>query len=165
MSPKAKNKDLQSDTAYLGDPNSSKSDADAANTEDIRENLGYSPEEINLLFDQGIYPYKNKVSRKAYEKEKRLLQIEMLKVQRWVKESGKRIVVIYEGRDAAGKGGTIKRFMEHLNPRGARIVALDKPTKKRGSGISSATSNSFRHTEKLSSLTVPGTTVLVSNGS
>ena len=128
MSPKAKNKDLQSDTAYLGDPNSSKSDADAANTEDIRENLGYSPEEINLLFDQGIYPYKNKVSRKAYEKEKRLLQIEMLKVQRWVKESGKRIVVIYEGRDAAGKGGTIKRFMEHLNPRGARIVALDKPT-------------------------------------
>lgn len=101
---------------------------DAAKTEDIRGNLGYSPDQINELFDQGIYPYKSKVSRKAYEAEKRLLQIELLKVQRWVKESGKRVVVICEGRDAAGKGGTIKRFMEHLNPRGARIVALDKPT-------------------------------------
>ncbi|NQV73766.1 polyphosphate kinase 2 [bacterium] len=128
MSPKAKKRDDQPEMVYLGDPTTSKLESDAAKTEDIRENLGYSPEEINLLFDQGIYPYKQKVSRKVYEDQKRLLQIEMLKVQRWVKDSGKRVVVICEGRDAAGKGGTIKRFMEHLNPRGARIVALDKPT-------------------------------------
>jgi polyphosphate kinase 2 len=55
-------------------------------------------------------------------------QIELLKVQNWVKETGQRLVILFEGRDAAGKGGTIKRFMEHLNPRGARVVALEKPT-------------------------------------
>ncbi|MBT3932510.1 MAG: polyphosphate kinase 2, partial [Rhodospirillaceae bacterium] len=64
----------------------------------------------------------------AYEKKKAQLQVELLKVQDWVKESGQRIVVLFEGRDAAGKGGTIKRFMEHLNPRAARVVALNKPT-------------------------------------
>jgi polyphosphate kinase 2 len=63
-----------------------------------------------------------------YEKQKRILQVELLKVQRWVKETGQKIVIIVEGRDAAGKGGTIKRFMEHLNSRGARVVALEKPT-------------------------------------
>jgi len=56
------------------------------------------------------------------------LQIELLKMQNWVKETGQRIVILFEGRDAAGKGGTIKRMMEHLNPRGARVVALEKPT-------------------------------------
>ena len=56
-----------------------------------------------------------------------MLQIDLLKVQSWVKETGQRIVCLFEGRDAAGKGGTIKRFMEHLNPRGARVVALEKP--------------------------------------
>ena len=66
--------------------------------------------------------------RSVYEKEKQKLQIELLKVQSWVKDSGQRIVSLFEGRDAAGKGGTIKRFMEHLNPRGARVVALEKPT-------------------------------------
>ena len=55
------------------------------------------------------------------------LQAELLKAQNWVKETGEKIIVLFEGRDAAGKGGTIKRFMEHLNPRGARIVALEKP--------------------------------------
>ncbi|MDO4696178.1 MAG: polyphosphate kinase 2 [Neisseria sp.] len=74
------------------------------------------------------YPYRKRMSRKTYEQEKKLLQIELLKVQSWVKESGQRIVSLFEGRDAAGKGGTIKRFMEHLNPRGARVVALEKPT-------------------------------------
>ena len=74
------------------------------------------------------YPYKTRMSRRVYEKEKKKLQIELLKVQSWVKESGQRIVSLFEGRDAAGKGGTIKRFMEHLNPRGARVVALEKPT-------------------------------------
>ena len=73
-------------------------------------------------------PYKTRMSRRVYEKEKKKLQIELLKVQSWVKESGQRIVSLFEGRDAAGKGGTIKRYMEHLNPRGARVVALEKPT-------------------------------------
>ena len=66
--------------------------------------------------------------RAVYERHKAELQVELLKVQNWVKETGQRIVVLFEGRDAAGKGGTIKRFMEHLNPRGARVVALKKPS-------------------------------------
>ncbi|MGE8392758.1 MAG: polyphosphate kinase 2 [Pseudomonas sp.] len=76
------------------------------------------------------YPYRNRMRRAEYEKAKHELQIELLKVQSWVKETGQRIVVLFEGRDAAGKGGTIKRFMEHLNPRGARIVALEKPSEQ-----------------------------------
>ena len=79
-------------------------------------------------FENGMYPYTDKIKKAAYEEEKALLQVELLKVQRWVKESGKKVVIIFEGRDAAGKGGAIKRFMEHLNPRGARVVALEKPT-------------------------------------
>jgi polyphosphate kinase 2 len=74
------------------------------------------------------YPYDKKLSRQEYERTKRRLQIEMLKLQLHVKETGAKVLVICEGRDAAGKGGAIKRFMEHLNPRGARIVALEKPT-------------------------------------
>jgi polyphosphate kinase 2 len=76
------------------------------------------------------YPYRNRIQRKQYEAEKKKLQIELLKVQSWVKETGQRIVLLFEGRDAAGKGGTIKRFTEHLNPRGARVVALEKPTQE-----------------------------------
>lgn len=71
------------------------------------------------------YPYRKRMRRAVYEAEKAKLQIELLKVQSWVKDSGQRIVSLFEGRDAAGKGGTIKRFMEHLNPRGARVVALE----------------------------------------
>ena len=76
----------------------------------------------------GGYPYRYLLPRKAYEKQKYRLQVELLKLQAWVKESGQKVVVLFEGRDAAGKGGTIKRCMEHLNPRGARVVALEKPT-------------------------------------
>lgn len=76
----------------------------------------------------GGYPYENLLSRKTYEKQKYRLQVELLKLQAWIKSSGERLVILFEGRDAAGKGGTIKRFMEHLNPRGARVVALEKPT-------------------------------------
>jgi len=76
----------------------------------------------------GGYPYKNLMSRRNYEREKYKLQVELLKLQAWVRSTGQRVVILFEGRDAAGKGGTIKRFMEHLNPRGARVVALDKPT-------------------------------------
>ena len=83
---------------------------------------------IRRVFQEGVYPYETKMKRKEYERAKAGLQVELLKVQRWVKDSGARIVILFEGRDAAGKGGTIKRFMEHLNPRGARVVALDKPS-------------------------------------
>jgi polyphosphate kinase 2 len=76
------------------------------------------------------YPYKVKMKREEYEEAKLELQIELLKMENWVKAKGKKIVVLFEGRDAGGKGGTIKRFMEHMNPRGARVVALDKPTDK-----------------------------------
>jgi polyphosphate kinase 2 len=79
-------------------------------------------------FENGMYPYQDRIKKSAYEKDKALLQVELLKVQKWVKESGKKVVILFEGRDAAGKGGAIKRFMEHLNPRGARVVALEKPT-------------------------------------
>ena len=76
------------------------------------------------------YPYDTRLPRAEYEYDKRLLQIELLKLQNRVKESGERLIVLFEGRDAAGKGGTIKRFTEHLNPRGARVVALEKPTER-----------------------------------
>ncbi|MDT5097153.1 MAG: polyphosphate kinase [Mycobacterium sp.] len=74
------------------------------------------------------YPYDERMSRNEYEWLKRRLQIELLKLQNWSKRTGARHVILFEGRDAAGKGGTIKRLMEHLNPRGARVVALEKPT-------------------------------------
>ena len=74
------------------------------------------------------YPYDERMSREEYNRSKRLLQIELLKLQYWAKRTGNRLVILFEGRDAAGKGGTIKRFMEHLNPRGSRIVALEKPS-------------------------------------
>lgn len=77
-----------------------------------------------------IYPYQEKMDREEYEKLKKELQIELLKVQKWAKETGQKIVLVFEGRDAAGKGGTIKRFMEHLNPRSARVVALEKPSER-----------------------------------
>lgn len=85
-------------------------------------------DELTEDWREGGYPYKNLMSRKSYEKTKYRLQVELLKLQAWIKHSGQRLVLLFEGRDAAGKGGTIKRFMEHLNPRGARVVALEKPT-------------------------------------
>ncbi|MDD1781808.1 polyphosphate kinase 2 [Enterovibrio sp. ZSDZ35] len=75
----------------------------------------------------GSYPYRKKLNVVEYEKNKHELQIELLKMQGWVKDTNQRIVILFEGRDAAGKGGTIKRFMEHLNPRGAHVIALEKP--------------------------------------
>jgi polyphosphate kinase 2 len=81
-------------------------------------------------FDNGVYPYEKKMKLSEYETSKHLLQIELLKMQNWVKSSGQRVVVLFEGRDAAGKGGAIKRFTEHLNPRGAHVYALEKPTER-----------------------------------
>ncbi|MDQ2795956.1 MAG: polyphosphate kinase 2 [Actinomycetota bacterium] len=74
------------------------------------------------------YPYDERLDRDVYDEEKYLLQVELLKLQNWTLDSGAKHVVLFEGRDAAGKGGTIKRFMEHLNPRYARTVALTKPS-------------------------------------
>ncbi len=76
------------------------------------------------------YPYESRMDRDDYEAQKRLLQIELLKLQKWIKAEGRRLVIVFEGRDAAGKGGTIKRFTEHLNPRGASVVALEKPSER-----------------------------------
>src|SRR5258708_19213621 len=76
------------------------------------------------------YPYDHRMRRDEYEHLKRRLQIELLKLQNHSKRTGTRHVILFEGRDAAGKGGTIQRFMEHLNPRGARVVALEKPTER-----------------------------------
>jgi len=87
-----------------------------------------SAEDVALAFESGQYPYADKMDRKTYEAEKKKLQAELLKVQLWVQETGQKFVLLFEGRDAAGKGGTIKRFTEHMNPRAARVVALNKPT-------------------------------------
>ena len=105
------------------------------------------------------YPYKQRMRRAAYEKEKQKLQIELLKVQSWVKDSGQRIVSLFEGRDAAGKGGTIKRFMEHLNPR-ARASShwKNRPPPNAANGISNATFKTCRPRAKWSSSTAHGTT-------
>lgn len=85
-------------------------------------------DQLSKRWRDGGYPYRNLMTRKNYEKQKYQLQVELLKLQAWVKKNREKLVVVFEGRDAAGKGGTIKRFMEHLNPRGARVVALEKPT-------------------------------------
>jgi polyphosphate kinase len=83
---------------------------------------------LRQAFESGRYPYARLMGRMAYEAEKAKLQAELLKVQIWALETGQKFVILMEGRDAAGKGGTIKRFMEHLNPRYARICALTKPS-------------------------------------
>jgi polyphosphate kinase 2 len=76
------------------------------------------------------YPYPQRMSREQYDREKRPLQIELLKLQKWIKATRRKLLILFEGRDAAGKGGTIKRFTEHLNPRGASVVALEKPNER-----------------------------------
>ena len=87
-------------------------------------------EEIRQFFESDRYPYRYKMAREPYEAEKARLQAELLKVQKWALDTGERFVFLFEGRDAAGKGGTIKRFNEHLNPRFARVVALNKPSER-----------------------------------
>ena len=85
-------------------------------------------EMIQKYFHNGLYPYEDRMGLKTYYDIMYPLQIELVKLQNWTKESRRKIVIVFEGRDAAGKGSTIKRFTEHLNPRGARVVALEKPT-------------------------------------
>lgn len=87
------------------------------------------PQEIEeRALTSGGYPYDKKLKRKPYEEELYLLHIELLKLQEWARKNGERIAILFEGRDAAGKGGAIHRFTQHLNPRAARVVALTKPT-------------------------------------
>ena len=97
--------------------------------EDLK-NQGHPDDILSDKWREGAYPYKNRMNRDTYEEQKYRLQVELLKLQNWIKDTGQRVVILFEGRDAAGKGGTIKRFMEHLNPRGARVVALEKPTER-----------------------------------
>jgi polyphosphate kinase len=93
-----------------------------------KKEMRRTSDELSDDWRSGGYPYKYKMLRKDYEEQKFQLQAELLKLQAWVKETRQRVIVLFEGRDAAGKGGAIKRFMEHLNPRGARVVALEKPS-------------------------------------
>ncbi|MEN8248827.1 MAG: polyphosphate kinase 2 [Bacteroidota bacterium] len=95
--------------------------------EELLSQVSTKRELINYLRDNNI-KIDNVLNTISYEKEKALLQIELVKLQQWIKQNGKRVAVIFEGRDASGKGGTIRRFVEHLNPRSMRVVALDKPT-------------------------------------
>lgn len=97
-------------------------------TRSAQAETGPNPDEVlSSRKEASAYPYQYKMTRKAYEAQKYRLQVELLKLAWWVKSTGQRVVILFEGRDAAGKGGTIKRMMEHLNPRGARVVALEKP--------------------------------------
>jgi len=105
------------------------SHAQPSRHEDTRR-LRADPDAIRHAFESGEFPFKNRMREKVYLEHMEALQVELLKAQNWIKETGQRIVVLFEGRDAAGKGGTIKRFMEHLNPRGARVVALEKPSER-----------------------------------
>ncbi len=103
---------------------------DGGETRHALAEMRRDPDAIAHVFESGEYPYKTKMRTKVYEAHKLELQRELLKLQRWVEETGERVVMLFEGRDAAGKGGTIKRFTEHLNPRTARVVALQKPTER-----------------------------------
>ncbi|WP_027862618.1 polyphosphate kinase 2 [Marmoricola sp. URHB0036] len=98
---------------------------------DLRQEVGGpavpASEEARSAWREG-YPYDTKIGRRTYEHHKRELQIELLKLQVWIKDTGQKVAILFEGRDAAGKGGSIKRFTEHVNPRGARVVALPVPT-------------------------------------
>ena len=117
---KRSTKDLKDIMEKMSDPEKVLASPDIISGKDL----------LRVSYEMGEYPYPEKLSTAEYEQEKQLLQAELLKVQAWVKEERKRICGFFEGRDAAGKGGTIKRFMEHLNPRSAHVVALEKPTER-----------------------------------
>jgi polyphosphate kinase 2 len=101
-----------------------------ADNEDLDDPILVGPDGKRVDTWRERYPYDERLERGEYERQKRALQVELLKMQEWIQDNGQRVCVLFEGRDAAGKGGTIKRFMEHLDPRAARIVALGKPTER-----------------------------------
>jgi polyphosphate kinase 2 len=106
---------------------SKKSRADLAAA--FRFDARHLPDEIDkAALRSGGFPYDSKLKRTVYEADLRQVQIELVKVLNWVKASGERVAIVFEGRDAAGKGGAIQRLTQHLNPRSARVVALGKPT-------------------------------------
>jgi polyphosphate kinase 2 len=110
------------------------SEADAASSAaHMIAALRHDPAAIRRLFESGEYPYRSAMRTAPYEAHMLELQRELLKAQHWVEKTGQRIIMLFEGRDAAGKGGTIKRFTEHMNPRTARTVALQKPTERQRS--------------------------------
>ena len=102
--------------------------AEIKNAKPISSEQKITSDVIKEYFNEQKYPYENRMDMEEYYKQKLGLQIELVKLHNWIQESGQKVLIIFEGRDAAGKGSTIKRFMEHLNPRWANIVALEKPT-------------------------------------
>ena len=118
-----------------------------------------SDDQLVDAWQSGVYPYKNLMSRKTYEREKYHLQVELLKLQAWVRTPGQRVVILFEGRDAAGKGGTIKRFMEHLNPAAPGWSRWrSRPRSSGASGISSAMCSTCPPRARSCCSTAPGTT-------
>ena len=112
----------------------------------------------------GGYPYDKKMKSEEYDETLEKLQIELVKAQAWLQSTGKRVMALFEGRDAAGKGGTIFVLRQYLNPRTARNVALTKPTPtEAGSGTTSAMSTISRHRANSSPSTAPGTTAPASS--
>ena len=97
-------------------------------SEPIDDPLNISTENRVRYFRENLYPYAYRMRTREYNAQKLPLQVELVKLQNWMKDAGERAIILFEGRDAAGKGGTIRRFMEHWNPRSARVVALDKPS-------------------------------------
>ena len=96
--------------------------------EAVEDPLHIDTETRVKYFRESIYPYSRRMAHEDYYAEKLPLQVELVKLQKWIREAGERVIILFEGRDAAGKGGTIRRFMEHWNPRGAHVVALEKPS-------------------------------------
>lgn len=108
--------------------NAAKAEPSILDAEPLDDPLNIAPHVRSRYFRENIYPYAERMRRREYEVIKRPLQIELMKLQNSMRETGDRAIILFEGRDAAGKGGTIRRFMEHWNPRTARVVALDKPS-------------------------------------
>ena len=94
----------------------------------VENPTGINAENRIRYFRENLFPYAERMKNREYNAQMLPLQIELVKLQNWMREVGERLIILFEGRDAAGKGGTIRRFMEHWNPRGARVVALDKPS-------------------------------------
>ena len=124
-----KNKNRNNRVRRYGDGHESvKKRSSVLAAEPIDDPKHIDPERRVRYFRENLYPYAYRMSYDEYYDHKFPLQVELVKLQNWIREAGERVIILFEGRDAAGKGGTIRRFMEHWNPRGARVVALDKPS-------------------------------------
>ena len=120
---------MKNERQVIHEPNSGlKISANGESFEPIEEPPNIGPENRIRHFRENLYPYAFRMRNKEYNRQALPLQVELVKLQNWIREAGERVIILFEGRDAAGKGGAIRRFMEHWNPRGARVVALDKPS-------------------------------------